>query len=120
MGKCLPGATRSGSKCCFYFQHPVPPGWLYKYVKKEAVNDLQVSVMPNPTNSSFTLVLKGALDKPLNLRVTDGVGRVVEIKTGITAHSSLKIGEKYTTAMYFAELTQGNRRVVVKLLKLSR
>ena len=40
--------------------------------------ELKVTVMPNPSTSYFTLKLESKYDIPVNMRVMDGRGRVVD------------------------------------------
>lgn len=83
---------------------------------KDEERPLKVSVMPNPSQSSFTLVLDGGAGKPFSLRVRDAQGRLIEDRKAIT-HNTVKLGDRYTAGMYYAEIIRGTSRVVVKLIK---
>jgi len=74
--------------------------------------------MPNPSTSYFTLKLESRYDQPVNLRVMDGRGRVVDARSKLGSNSTLQIGHNYSSGTYYAELIQGNKRKVVQLLKL--
>ncbi|NCI46602.1 HYR domain-containing protein [Sediminibacterium sp. WSJ-3] len=92
-------------------------------VTKEAVTiaaepeTLKVLVMPNPSTTYFTLKFNSASQAPLNLRVMDGTGRVVDAKSQIGANSTLQIGHNYTSGTYYAEIIQGTQRQVIQLIK---
>jgi hypothetical protein len=79
--------------------------------------ELKVTVMPNPSTTYFTLKLESKYETPVNLRVMDGTGRVVDAKSKIGANSSFQIGHNYSSGTYYAELIQGTKRKVVQLIK---
>jgi hypothetical protein len=79
--------------------------------------ELKVTVMPNPTNHFFTLKLESKYETPVNLRVMDEAGRVIDAKSKIGANSTIQIGHNYNSGIYYAELIQGNRRKVVQMIK---
>lgn len=78
---------------------------------------LAVTVMPNPSAESFTLYASSDADGPLILRVIDISGRIIEHKN-LMANQTIKIGEKYRPGIYLAEITQGNERKIMKLVKI--
>lgn len=57
---------------------------------------LKVDVYPNPAASYFTLRIGGQEGKPVQLRVTDVSGRVLEAKGNIPANSTLTVGHRST------------------------
>jgi hypothetical protein len=50
------------------------------------------------------------------MKVTDVYGRILEVKSTY-ANSTIKIGASYTPGGYFVQLTQGNQRQQLKLIK---
>lgn len=52
------------------------------------------------------------------MRVVDVNGRVVDVKENLGAGQSIKIGDKYRSGAYFAEVRQENKTKTVKLRKL--
>ncbi len=80
--------------------------------------DLKVTVLPNPSSSLFTLKIESRYSTPVNLRVMDSRGRVVDAKSQIGANSTIQIGQNYAGGTYYAELIQGGKRRVVQLVKL--
>jgi hypothetical protein len=73
--------------------------------------------MPNPSTTFFTLKLESKYETPVNMRVMDGRGRVVDAKSKIGANSTIQIGHNYSSGTYYAELIQGTQRKVVQLIK---
>ncbi len=79
--------------------------------------DLKVTAMPNPSTTYFTLKIESRYQTPVELRVMDGRGRVVDAKSKIGANSTIQIGHSYSSGTYYAELIQGTQRKVVQLIK---
>ncbi len=79
--------------------------------------ELKVTVMPNPSTTYFTLKLESKYETPVNMRVMDGRGRVVDAKSKIGANSTIQIGHNYSSGTYYAEFIQGTKRKVVQLIK---
>jgi hypothetical protein len=80
-------------------------------------DELKVTVLGNPTTTYFTLKFASRYETPLNLRVMDASGRVVDAKSKLGSNSSLQIGHNYTSGTYYAEITQGGQRKVIQLIK---
>ena len=68
--------------------------------------DLEATISPNPTQTEFTLTLRGNSDKQVELRVFDMYGRSVYHTTG-SANQSYKFGERFTGGVYIVEILQG-------------
>ena len=84
----------------------------------EAEEVLKVTVLPNPSTTYFTLKIVSRETAPVNLRVIDAGGRVVDAKSNIGANSTIQIGHGYSSGTYYAEMIQGGHRKVVQLVKL--
>jgi hypothetical protein len=82
-----------------------------------AQQGLQVKAKLNPTRSYFTLATNSSNDERLEIVVSDLTGRKLETKSGILPNGYLQFGEKYPAGVYLAEVKQGYKKVVVKLLK---
>src|SRR5213075_880905 len=48
---------------------------------EESTEDLKVTVMPNPSNTYFTLRFESRYKTPIDLRVLDASGRVVDARS---------------------------------------
>jgi hypothetical protein len=81
---------------------------------------LEVVAQPNPSTQYFNLVIKSASSTPVALRIIDEVGRVVEIKSNVPSNGNQRIGHTYKPGVYYAEVMQGNKKVSVRLIKLSQ
>lgn len=56
-------------------------------------------------------------DKPVQVRIVDALGRVVEARQGVPSNSSLPIGHHYRPGIYIVEVMQEDRKVTLKLVK---
>lgn len=86
-------------------------------VTKTTEEELKVSVAPNPSTTYFTLKLESRSAIPVNLRVMDARGRVVDAKSKLGANSTIQVGHGYSSGIYYAEFIQGGTRKVVQLIK---
>ncbi len=85
--------------------------------------DLQfnVKVFGNPTLSTFKLQLQSSnTTEKITLKVYDINGRVVELRQQLLAGQMIELGSAYKQGTYFAEITQGDQRKVVKLIKTAQ
>ncbi|WP_394345766.1 MBG domain-containing protein [Flaviaesturariibacter aridisoli] len=77
-----------------------------------------LQAFPNPTQGSFTLLVQSDDARtPISLRIFDANGRILQQFTGLATGQTLRAGTGYARGTYVAELAQGTRRAVVKLLK---
>lgn len=77
---------------------------------------LKVEAFPNPSNSSFNLVLQGFSSEKVQITVTDVLGRIVyqSERTGI---KQLKIGESFKPGIYHIQVVQGSNKQSIKIVK---
>lgn len=78
---------------------------------------MEVIVAPNPSTTYFELAVKTSKKEPLSIRILDANGRLVESKNKVQPNSYLTVGNNYVNGIYYAQIIQGNERVVVKLIK---
>jgi hypothetical protein len=76
-----------------------------------------VNVISNPSTTRFTLVVSGAVNQPVTIRIMDAAGREVEARRTMGSTGSIAVGDNLKAGIYFAEVTQGTERKVVKLVK---
>lgn len=86
-------------------------------VDKLGSKDLQAEAMPNPSSTYFNLVIKGIDESPVTVRILDMFGRVVETHQKVPSNSILQVGNRLSSGSYVAEITQGNQRKIVRLVK---
>lgn len=91
-----------------------------KQPARDEATQLQVTVMPNPSATVFTLKLQSKNNAPVQLRITDATGRAVENRANLGANSTVQVGAGFVSGTYYAEFTQGNQRKVVQLIKVRR
>jgi hypothetical protein len=80
--------------------------------------ELKITVMPNPSTTYFTLRFESKYETPVNMRVLDAAGRLVDARAKIASNSTIQIGANYAGGTYYAEFTQGAKRKVIQLIKL--
>ncbi|MCW3117652.1 MAG: Delta-60 repeat-containing protein, partial [Chitinophagaceae bacterium] len=77
-----------------------------------------LKIFPNPSSSSFKLVAANANNnEPIYLHITDVSGRLVEVKQ-CSVGDPKGFGYNYKPGIYFADIQQGDKRTVIKLVKL--
>jgi hypothetical protein len=75
--------------------------------------------MPNPSETYFTLLLQSSnLKEKITMRISDQNGRITEVKNDLQAGQSVQVGSTYRQGVYFVQVMQGDKRKVVRLLKL--
>lgn len=88
----------------------------------DAVEDpsdaLTVTVAPNPSTTDFGLIVKSKSQAAVTVRVLDVNGRVVDALYQVGIGSTIHVGGKLASGMYFAHVVQGNKQVVAKLVKV--
>ncbi|HKG68631.1 MAG TPA: T9SS type A sorting domain-containing protein, partial [Segetibacter sp.] len=87
---------------------------------ENAVKKLTVKVMPNPSATHFTLMLKSPKNDRVNMKIMDLTGRVIEEKLNVAPNGTTQLGANYFPGMFIAEVIQGKERVSVKLIKTYR
>jgi hypothetical protein len=76
-----------------------------------------VTASPNPSPNYFTVTTKTTSTQPIALTVTDVLGRIVERRNNITANTAMQIGNQLQAGVYIIEVTQGNQKSKLKLVK---
>jgi parallel beta-helix repeat protein len=90
------------------------------YINTEAAK-LMVKAYPNPSSHYFSVTTQGgSTNETMTLRVLDLSGRLLQVKTGVTANSTLQIGQDLAPGSYVLELIQGNSKVEQKVMKSSK
>ena len=105
---------------------PACPNLLTRGAEPEKSGDLlpdtglnaELQVFPNPSTSYFSLNVKGAKgNQPLQIRVIDKTGRVLESRSFYSL-STVRFGETLRPGTYILEISQGNSRQIRQLVKL--
>jgi hypothetical protein len=81
-------------------------------------NIFQAKISPNPSNLEFTVKTFTENSKmKINMRVLDIYGRTIEIKQNIAPNTTTQFGGSYSRGIYFTEIIQGKRKIVIKMIK---
>lgn len=78
---------------------------------------LQLKVLPNPSRSNFTINVEGVSGTPVQLTVTDILGRRVEQLTNLQANTIMQLGQKWMPGIYILQVQQGSAYKIIKLVK---
>ena len=85
----------------------------------EVSESFEVKVMPNPTNTNFTLTVQSGNSKDIiKMQMADMYGRIIETRT-LSASQTISIGDNYRPGTYFVRVMQGVQHRELKLIKLS-
>jgi hypothetical protein len=83
-------------------------------------NLLHVALTPNPAYAYTNLTIDASGGKGnVHILVTDLFGKVVESKEVTAGRSTIQLGKNYRPGVYMIEVTQGQNKKTVKLIKLS-
>jgi uncharacterized delta-60 repeat protein len=89
-----------------------------KNIEERKFVEFTVDAAPNPSNHSFTMIVNSSdLKAPVNIKVINVNGQIVELKNNILPGQTFKIGESYRPGIYFVEVMQGDLRKSLKLIK---
>lgn len=87
---------------------------LVKDIEQKAFD---VKISPNPSVTSFKLIVQSQSTEAINIRLLDMSGRVLSAVNNVRRNETLTVGTEFTKGTYFAEVVQGTNRKVVKLIK---
>jgi hypothetical protein len=86
----------------------------------EKTSGLTVKVTPNPSENFFKLIVMSDDEKtPIRVRISDISGRVLEQYEKVASGSLLQVGGSLRGGAYFAEVIQGDKQKVVKIIKVN-
>ncbi len=81
--------------------------------------DFKVNVFPNPAAFEFSIQVLSKSNEPVIVRIMDLNGKVRSVQTQLSKNSIIKVGSRLLSGTYFAEVTQGSNKQLVKLVKLN-
>jgi hypothetical protein len=85
--------------------------------EEQNVHGLAIQISPNPVVDYFTLSTQTQAETPIMIRIIDVTGRLVEVKNDVVPNTSLQLGRNYRRGIYLVEVTQGDQRRTLKLIK---
>jgi hypothetical protein len=87
-------------------------------VNSNTLKGFKVIASPNPTTTVFTLRIDTDNNtEKVNVRVVDIYGKVLELRNGIAPNSIIRFGGNYRPGVYFTQVMQGDRKLVMRLIK---
>ncbi len=86
-----------------------------------AVKDdlFSVHVYPNPAVYDFSIMVNSKSNDLIVIRIIDWNGKVISEQRQFAKSNVIKVGSNLAGGIYIAEVTQGNSRKLVKLVKLN-
>ena len=84
---------------------------------QKGTGKLTITALPNPSRNHFTLKIQSHSNEVVQLRVIDVTGKIVERRNGKANNTTLHIGNNFQAGLYLVEVTQGNQRQVLKLVR---
>ncbi|OQP41060.1 hypothetical protein A4H97_15800 [Niastella yeongjuensis] len=87
-----------------------------RVIEQQAAVKLTARAFPNAFTEYINLQWSGS-DKPVNITITDVMGRQVEKKTGLAPSGTLRTGGNFGKGVYYAEIVQGSEKILLKLVK---
>ena len=85
--------------------------------KRMATNLLTLTAYPNPSQNYFNVRMEGSSDSPIDIRVIDMLGRVIEVRKAITPGTVIQFGQNLRAGWYILEAVQGEEKQQMKLIK---
>lgn len=79
-------------------------------------NNIELQVYPNPTSTSFGLLVKAATAEKATIVIYNSDGKRME-QLQVTPNRLITVGERYRTGTYLFEVLQGENRTTVKGIK---
>jgi hypothetical protein len=81
------------------------------------MQELTAQVVPNPSETYFTLHVQSSSRETIVVKVYDIAGRQVDLLRG-PAGNSFQFGHKLTAGIYIVQVIQGNNVKVLRVMKI--
>jgi len=81
------------------------------------MQELTAQMVPNPTETYFTLHVQSSSREAVIVKVYDIAGRQVDLLRG-PAGNSFQFGHKLTAGVYLVQVIQGNNVKVLRIMKI--
>ncbi|MEJ7681701.1 MAG: T9SS type A sorting domain-containing protein [Segetibacter sp.] len=78
---------------------------------------LTLKAFPNPSTQYFTVKLQSRVNEKAQLKVVDLLGRPVYLTEG-SSNQTYRFGDPFASGSYFLQVTQGEKKQTLKLIKL--
>ena len=84
-----------------------------------AYEKLEATALPNPSNSSFNLWIKGKRNNLVSVKIIDISGRVVEKHDKVLPNKLFNLGDRLAAGSYFIEVTQDGQKKTISVIKVN-
>jgi cytochrome c peroxidase len=129
MNALIPRRVPSGVKVAFFEGNEIEDDRFSGFVnssaakgadeKTDAGKTFSAKLLSNPTQNAFSLVLSGGeVGVKTKMIITDLNGKIVETRNFINEGQTINFGQDYKKGIFFLELTQGQKKITFKLIKL--
>ncbi len=124
MKKLIPKRVPSGVKVAFFEDNEKDMDRQSEVVsafnvKEPEADPLLAKLVSNPVQNSFTIILPAGDNNVITqLVITDINGTVIEKRNFMSKGQTIQLGQNYQKGVYFAELTQGIKKINFKLIKI--
>lgn len=95
------------------------PVFAEQQLDKNIKNNLQVSVLPNPSSGAFQINFSSASSTNINVTITNMFGKIVYQNT-LSPNKSFFAGQNFAAGLYILRITQGTQVQTFKLIKVNR
>lgn len=85
---------------------------------RSTVTETEISIYPNPSQSSFNCIITGDEDQLFSLAVFDYAGRIVETHENLFSNNNFTFGNDLSSGFYFVEINSGEEKEKFKIIKL--
>jgi len=79
--------------------------------------ELAIRVLANPSPNYFDIQIRGEEGNNIRLTVYDNMGRVIETKSSLPSHQTVRLGSSYNPGIYLVEIVQGLQKQTLRLVK---
>lgn len=83
---------------------------------EEETEALSCDVTPNPSANYFNLQVQSSSDKPIEITLLDGSGRLID-KQATYRSKTIRMGEQLKPGIYMLQLKQGAQQKIIRLVK---
>ncbi|CAN5703761.1 hypothetical protein BH10BAC2_BH10BAC2_42740 [soil metagenome] len=78
--------------------------------------NIDTKVLPNPSSTEFTLLLKSDRQEAVEIRVMDMYGKIVHRAKG-SVNNAYRFGSRFAAGSYFVQILQNDKIKTIKIIK---
>jgi len=80
---------------------------------------LKVAVLPNPTSSTFNLLINGRRKGLASVKVIDISGQIIERHEKVPPNGLFRLGQRLAAGSYFIEVTMNGQKQIIRVIKVN-